>query len=174
MPDLATPLYTYNELNYTSIPTQAFVGSFAGPHYTAGNAAAGCALLVSPGYGTNTFIVLPNVTYPSRACTDLAAIPFAAYSYLGNVIKCTGPGEGYQFNYPPNVYGAPSTTAPQYYCTKFRTRGNMTEQNFTNGFTADIQCPDNFSNSSQIVSDPGNNAGYATYYSLQGAVAPNC
>lgn len=41
------------ELNYTSVPSRAFVGSFAGPHYTAGNAAAGCALLVSPGYGTN-------------------------------------------------------------------------------------------------------------------------
>lgn len=48
------------------------------------------------------------------------------------------------------------------------------QQTFTNGYSADIQCPDNFSNSSQIVSDPGNNAGYATYYTLQGAVAPNC
>lgn len=67
------------------------------------------------------------MTYPSTACTDLAAIPFEDYGYLGNTIKCTGPGEGYQFNYPPNVSGAPSAsmTQPQYYCTKFRTTGNM-------------------------------------------------
>lgn len=72
-----------------------------------------------------TFVVVPNVTYPSSSCTDLAAVPFADYSYLGSLVKCTAPGEGYQFNYPPNVIGAPPVVGGQYYCIKFKYYNNL-------------------------------------------------
>ena len=72
-----------------------------------------------------TFIVVPNVTYTDTKCTDLAAIPFSDYTYLGvSNVKCIGPGEGYQFNYPANVVGAPPTVGGQYYCIKFKNHNN--------------------------------------------------
>ncbi len=40
------------QLNYTSSPSQGFVGSFAGPLYFAGTAAPSCSVLISPGQGT--------------------------------------------------------------------------------------------------------------------------
>jgi len=40
------------QLNYTSSPGQGFVGSFAGPLYSAGTAAPSCSVLISPGLGT--------------------------------------------------------------------------------------------------------------------------
>ena len=40
------------QLNYTSSPSQGFVGSFAGPLYSAGTAAPSCSVLISPGLGT--------------------------------------------------------------------------------------------------------------------------
>lgn len=42
-----------------------------------------------------TFIVAPNVSTTDADCTDLAAIPLGDYSFIGNVVKCTGPGEGH-------------------------------------------------------------------------------
>ena len=50
----------------------------------------------------------------------------------------------------------------------------QTEMTFTEGYTSDIQCPDDFTNSSLIASDPGDNAGFVVYYALQGAVFPPC
>lgn len=64
------------------------------------------------------------MTYPDTQCTDLAAVPFADYSFLGSLVKCIGPGEGYQLNYPPNVVGAPPIVGGQFYCVKFKTYGN--------------------------------------------------
>ena len=41
-----------------------------------------------------TFLVVPNVTYTDPACTNLAAIPFADYTFLGvTQVKCIAPGE---------------------------------------------------------------------------------
>ena len=45
---------------------------------------------------------------------------------------------------------------------------------FTEGYSADIQCPDAFSNATLIASDPGDNAGFVIYYALQGAQFPPC
>ncbi|KAL0049630.1 hypothetical protein WJX82_006289 [Trebouxia sp. C0006] len=163
------------QLNYTSSPSQGFVGSFAGPLYSAGTAAPSCSVLISPGLGTETFIVAPNLNYGDAACTDLSALAFADYSYIGTeAVKCTAPGEGYMFNYPANVAGAPPTVGGQYFCVKFKLYGNTTEMTFTEGYTSDIQCPDDFTNSSMIASDPGNNAGYVIYYALQGSLFPPC
>ena len=40
-----------------------------------------------------TFLVVPNVTYTDPNCTNLAAIPFADYTFLGvTQVKCIGPG----------------------------------------------------------------------------------
>ena len=50
----------------------------------------------------------------------------------------------------------------------------QTEMTFTNGGSADIQCPDAYSNATLIASNPGDNAGFVTYYALQGAVFPPC
>lgn len=100
----AADAYTYAQLNYTTSPSQAFVGSFYGPIYSPGVAEPSCSVLISPGLGTTTFLVVPNVTYTDPSCTNLAAIPFAYYTFLGvTQVKCIGPGEGYQLNYPANV-----------------------------------------------------------------------
>ncbi len=40
------------QLNYTSSPSQGFVGSFAGPLYPAGTAAPICSVVICPGQGT--------------------------------------------------------------------------------------------------------------------------
>ncbi len=48
----ADPLSDLQQLNYTSSPSQGFVGSFAGPLYFAGTAAPSCSVLISPGQGT--------------------------------------------------------------------------------------------------------------------------
>lgn len=73
-----------------------------------------------------TFIVNPNVAYTDPACTDLAATPFADYTFLGVTnVKCIGAGEGYQLNYPPNVIGAPPTVGGQFFCIKFKTYSNV-------------------------------------------------
>ena len=45
-------LFGLQQLNYTSSPSQGFVGSFAGPLYTAGTTAPSCSVLISPGQGT--------------------------------------------------------------------------------------------------------------------------
>ena len=72
-----------------------------------------------------TFIVAPNVNYKDAACTDLSALAFGDYTYLGTEpVKCTAPGEGYMFNYPANVAGAPPTVGGQYFCAKFKDYGN--------------------------------------------------
>ncbi len=72
-----------------------------------------------------TFIVAPNLNYGDAACTDLSALAFADYSYIGTeAVKCTAPGEGYMFNYPANVAGAPPTVGGQYFCVKFKLYGN--------------------------------------------------
>ncbi len=72
-----------------------------------------------------TFIVAPNLNYGDPACTDLSALAFGDYSYIGTeAVKCTAPGEGYMFNYPANVAGAPPTVGGQYFCVKFKLYGN--------------------------------------------------
>ena len=72
-----------------------------------------------------TFIVAPNVNYGDAACTDLSALAFGDYSYIGTeAVKCTAPGEGYMFNYPANVAGAPPPMGGQYFCVKFKLYGN--------------------------------------------------
>ncbi|DBB07807.1 hypothetical protein WJX82_005684 [Trebouxia sp. C0006] len=117
--------YTYAQLNYTSSPSQGFVGSFAGPLYTAGTTAPSCSVLISPGQGTETFIVAPNVNYKDAACTNLSALAFGEYFYLDTEpVKCTAPGEGYMYNYPANVAGAPPTVGGQYICAKLKDYGN--------------------------------------------------
>lgn len=50
----------------------------------------------------------------------------------------------------------------------------QSEITFTQGYSPDIQCPDDFTNSSLIASDPGILSGYVIYYALQGAVFPAC
>ena len=53
------------QLNYTTSPSQAFVGSFYGPIYSPGVAEPSCSVLISPGLGTTVGAGCYHVAFPS-------------------------------------------------------------------------------------------------------------
>lgn len=52
--------------------------------------------------------------------------------------------------------------------------GLQTEMTFTQGYSDNVQCPETFSSESEIVSNPGSNAGFVKYYALGGSAFPDC
>ena len=77
------------QVNFTTIPSQGFVGSFAGPLYSPGNAVPTCGVLINTGLGTQVSptsqISRAVATTRANACGFAALIaPFARSRRLGH------------------------------------------------------------------------------------------